>query len=188
MRAPSTQLNRFHGKTTPGWSELSRFLSYKGRNGREGRRLSTCQWPIISIHHLLYNQTQWLLWCPGIRQMVPGQCPRLYCYTFQNCKHSQASWRTTCSPDGGSGGTDPWTLKPCVPSVLQTQEAESCPPSSLPSPRSACRSLFLRGSPQPQTTAETCSATSPTALWLKELAFCSLSLNRHKDTQEPSFT
>lgn len=135
-----------------------------------------------------FNQTQWLLWCPGIWQMVPGQCPRLYSYTFQNCKHSQTNWRTTCSPDGGSGGTDPWTVKPCVPSVLQTQEAESCPPSSRPSPRSACRSLFLRCSTQPQTTAETCSATSPTALWLKELAFCSLSHNHHKDTQEPSFT
>lgn len=75
-------------------------------------------------------------WCPGIWQTVPGQCPRLYPYTFQNFKHSQANRRSQSS---------------CPSSPLNTG-GRVTPPSSCPSPHSSCCALFSRGSTQPPAT------------------------------------
>lgn len=101
-------------------------------------------------------------WCPGIWQTVPGQCPRLYPYTFQNFKHSQANRRSqsSCpsSPLNTGGRVTPSFLLPITTLFML------CP--------------LLEG---------VNSATSHTAVWLKALAIPFPLSQLSKDTQEPSF-
>lgn len=112
--------------------------------------------------------------------MVPGQHPRLYAYTLQNCKHTQTHYRARRPPEREDRPMD--TPAPCL----------SRPPNRgdrtvpfLFSPITALRGPFplLEGLAQPPTLATACSVSSPTAVWPKEPAFCAPSHDRHKGTQ-----